>query len=316
MKIKELKDFIDRECHIDLAIVINCVEGKSSKGSKYLSLTLQDSTGTIEAKKWEVSPSDEEILSVKKVVALDGYPLIYNGNQLQYKIVDVEPVQNYNEEDLILDAPINRKLLEEKFLGYIDAIEDVEIKTIVKEVVFEHYQKLLVHPAAKTNHHEYAGGLLHHEVSMLDLAKQIAILYPTINKDLLFGGIILHDLGKIIELSGPIATEYTIEGKLIGHISIIQTAIIEAAKKHNIQGEVITLLQHMILSHHGKLEYGSPVLPLILEAEVMYLIDNMDSKIVMINKALKDVEVGGTSSRIMGLDGRSFYKHHKTKDIN
>ena len=307
MKISDLKDFIDRECHINLAIVIACSEGKSSKGSKYLSLTLQDSTGTIEAKKWEVSPSDEQILAVKKVVAVDGYPLIYNNSQLQFKIVDVEPVINYNEEELIQQAPINRALLEEKFLEYLDSIEDVEIKTIVQEVVNNKYQKLLLHPAAKTNHHEYAGGLLHHEVSMLDLAKQISSLYPTINRDLLYGGIILHDLGKTVELSGPIATEYTLEGKLLGHISIIQTDIVEAAKKHNITGEVVTLLQHMVLSHHGKLEYGSPVLPLILEAEVMFLIDNMDSKIVMINKALKDVEIGGTSTRIMGLDGRQIY---------
>lgn len=312
MKIKDLKDFIDRECRVDLAIVINCTEGKTSKGSKYLSLTLQDSTGTIEAKKWEVAPGDEEILAVKKVVAVEGYPLIYNQSQLQFKLTEVEPVSNYNEEDLILDAPVDRKLLEEKFLGYIDAIEDVDIKTIVTEIVDNHYNKLLLHPAAKTNHHEYAGGLLHHEVSMLDLAKSISSLYPTINKDLLYGGIILHDIGKTIELSGPIATEYTVQGKLIGHISILQSEIIDAAKKHNITGEVVTLLQHMVLSHHGKLEYGSPVLPVILEAEVMYQIDNMDSKIVMINKALKDVEIGGNSARVMGLDGRSFYKHHKS----
>ena len=313
MKIKDVKDFIDRECHIDLAIVVSVTEGKSSKGSKYLSLVLQDSTGTIDAKKWDASPSDEVLLGVKKVVALDGYPLMYNGNQLQYKINDYKPVYTYNEEDLILEAPVDRKLLEEKFLGYIDAIKDVEIQTIVKEIVNNKYSKILLHPAAKTNHHEYAGGLLHHEVSMLDLAKAIANLYPTINKDLLYAGIILHDLGKTVELSGPIATEYTLQGKLIGHISIIQTDIVEAAKKHNIEGEVVTLLQHMVLSHHGKLEYGSPVLPLTLEAEVMYQIDNIDSKIVMINKALKDVEVGGNSTRIMGLDGRSFYKHSKSE---
>ena len=293
MKIKDLRDFIDRECRIDVAIVINVTEGKSSKGSKYLSITLQDSTGTIEAKKWEVSPSDEATLALKKVVCVEGYPLIYNGSQLQFKISDVEPVSSYNEEDLILTSPVDRKILMERFMDYVDSIQDQSIKTIVSEIVLNKYNKLLLHPAAKTNHHEYAGGLLHHEVSMLDLAKQISSLYPSINKDLLYGGIILHDLGKIVELSGPIATEYTLKGKLL---------------------ETVTLLQHMILSHHGKLEYGSPVLPLILEAEVMYLIDNMDSKIVMINKALKDVEIGGNSTRVMGLDGRSFYKHSKSNN--
>lgn len=313
MKVKDLKDFIDRECTVNVAIVISATEGKSSKGSKYLSLVLQDSTGTIDAKKWDVSPSEEALLAPKKVVCVTGHPLIYNQSQLQFKITDIEPVYSYKEEDLILAAPVDRKYLEEKFLSYINSIQDIEIKTIVNEIVDNKYEKILFHPAAKTNHHEYAGGLLHHEVSMLDLASAICNLYPTINKDLLIGGIVLHDLGKTVELSGPIATEYTLEGKLIGHISIIQTDIIEAAKKHNIKGEVVTLLQHMVLSHHGKLEYGSPVLPLILEAEVMHQIDNIDSKIVMINKALKDVEVGGQSSRVMGLDGRAFYKHHKSK---
>ena len=157
MKIKDVKDFIDRECHIDLAIVVSVTEGKSSKGSKYLSLVLQDSTGTIDAKKWDASPSDEVLLGVKKVVALDGYPLMYNGNQLQYKINDYEPVYTYNEEDLILEAPVDRKLLEEKFLGYIDAIKDVEIQTIVKEIVNNKYSKILLHPAAKTNQHIHGG---------------------------------------------------------------------------------------------------------------------------------------------------------------
>ncbi len=313
MKINDLKDFIDRECHIDMAIVTNCVEGKTSKGNRYFSLTLQDSTGTIEAKKWEINPGDEELFAVKKVISLDGYPLIYNNSQLQFKINDAEPILNYDENELILDSPIDKNKLSKQFLEYIDAIEDNDIKTIVKEVVANHYDKILNHPAAKTNHHQYSGGLLHHEVSMLNLAKEIATLYPSINRDLLYGGIILHDIGKTIELSGPIATEYTLEGKLIGHISIIQTEIIEAAKKHNISGEVVTLLQHMVLSHHGKLEYGSPVLPQILEAEVMFLIDSLDSKIVMINKALKDVEIGGYSIRVLGLDGRSFYKHSKSK---
>lgn len=310
MKIKELKDFIDRECHLDSVIIISVTEGKTSKGSKYLSLVLQDSSGTVDAKKWEVLPGDEKIFVAKNVLSIDGYPLIYNNSQLQLKIVDAEPLNQYDITDLIMEAPIDKNILIEKFNAYLNSIQDDKIRLIVSEIVENKYDQLLFQPAAKTNHHDYAGGLLHHEVSMLDLANQIATLYPTINRDLLYGGIILHDLGKIVELSGPIATEYTFQGKLLGHISIIQTDIVEAAKKLNLENdEIVTLLQHMVLSHHGKLEYGSPVLPLILEAEVMYLIDNMDSKIVMINKALKDVEVGSFSNRIMGLDGRAFYKH-------
>ena len=314
MKINELKDFIDRQCHIDVAIITNIVEGKSSKGSKYYSITLQDSTGTIEAKKWDVLPSDEKYLQVKKVISLEGYPLIYNGNQLQFKMSDYEPVLDYDENDLILSAPVDIKKLEDEFFNYIDRIEDADIKNITLEVVNKRWDKIVNHPAAKSNHHEYAGGLLHHEVSMLRIAEHIASLYPALNQDLLFSGIILHDLGKTSELSGPIATEYTLEGKLIGHISIIQTDIVEAAEKYNVDKETTLLLQHLVLSHHGHLEYGSPVLPQIIEAEAIYLIDNMDSKLVMATKALKDVQIGGFSNRIPGLDGRSFYKHTKSKN--
>lgn len=316
MKIKDLKDFLNRnmECPIDLAIIINRVEGKNSNGNRYFSLTLQDSTGTIEAKKWEIESGDEDLLAVKKVVAVKGYPMIYKDSQLQFKITEVEPVSTYDDNDLILSSPVDKDSLEKDLLCYIEAIEDKDIKAIVEEVVTKHYKELLTYPAAKSNHHEYAHGLLHHKVSMLNLAKEIATLYPDINRDLLYGGILLHDIGKTVELSGPIATDYTLKGKLIGHISLVQTDIVEAGKKYNVDDETITLLQHIALSHHGKLEYGSPILPQTLEAEVIHLIDNIDSKIVMIEKALKDVKIGGYSNRVLGLDNRSFYKHHKSKN--
>lgn len=309
MKIGELKDFIDRECVLNTVIIINITEGKTSKGNKYFSVTLQDSSGTVEAKKWEVSPTDEAIFIPKNVIKVEGYPIIYNNSQLQFKITDAEIVENYQEKDLIITAPINMDYYIHTFNQFIEEIQDIDYKNIVKEILKDKQELLIYHPAAKSNHHEYAGGLIHHEVSMLLLAKDICKLYPSINKDLLYAGIILHDIGKIEELSGPIATEYTLKGRLIGHISLIQSEIVNAANKFNVDDEKRILLQHMILSHHGKLEYGSPVLPLTLEAEVMYQIDNLDSKIVMINKALKDVEEGGFSNRIMGLDGRTFYKH-------
>ena len=123
-----------------------------------------------------------------------------------------------------------------------------------------------------------------------------------------FAGITLHDLGKTVELSGPVVPEYTIEGKLLGHISISQAMIKEMADKMNIEGEEVTLLQHIILSHHGKNEFGSPILPQIKEAEVIYLIDNMDARINMLDKALETVEPGGFSKRVFALENRAFYK--------
>ena len=229
---------------------------------------------------------------------------------MQLKIIDFDELKGpIDQKELIINPPVSTTELETELHSFISEIQDQEIRTIVTEILQNYYDQFLYHPAAKSNHHEYASGLLHHEVSMLKLAKAIIVLYPEILKDLLYGGIILHDLGKIKELSGPITTEYTTAGKLLGHISIIQTDIIEVAKKHQITEEKVMLLQHMVLAHHGKYEYGSPVLPHTLEAEVLYLIDNMDSRIHMIIKALNNVEVNSFTNKIPALEGRAFYKH-------
>ena len=111
-----------------------------------------------------------------------------------------------------------------------------------------------------------------------------------------------------MELSGPVVPTYTFEGQMLGHISIAQSMVYAAAQELNIEGEEVTLLQHMILSHHGKNEYGSPVLPQIREAEMLHLIDNMDARMNMFNKALETIEPGETSKRVFSLENRTVYK--------
>ena len=305
-KIKDLKENV-RDTIV--CIVTECTKGITNSHNAYLNLVLQDNTGKIDAKKWDASEKDMNALKVGNVLSLLVDPIIYKG-QMQLKIIDFDELKGpIDQKELIINPPVSTTELETELHSFISEIQDQEIRTIVTEILQNYYDQFLYHPAAKSNHHEYASGLLHHEVSMLKLAKAIIVLYPEIQKDLLYGGIILHDLGKIKELSGPITTEYTSAGKLLGHISIIQTDIIEAAKKHQITEEKVMLLQHMVLAHHGKYEYGSPVLPHTLEAEVLYLIDNMDSRIHMIIKALNNVEVNSFTNKIPALEGRAFYKH-------
>ena len=165
----------------------------------------------------------------------------------------------------------------------------------------------MVYPAASKNHHEYMSGLLYHTVSMLKLAQAICDLYPSLNRDLLFGGVILHDVGKTSELSGPVATKYTTEGKLLGHISIIQAQIKIVANKYQINNDIPMLLQHLVLSHHGKYEFGSPVLPLIREAEILTYIDNIDARMNIMDKALEGVLQGEFTPRIFPLEDRALY---------
>ena len=309
MQMSKIKDLKENVRDTIVCIVTECTKGITNSHNAYLNLVLQDNTGKIDAKKWDASEKDMNALKVGNVLSLLVDPIIYKG-QMQLKIIDFDELKGpIDQKELIINPPVSTTELETELHSFISEIQDQEIRTIVTEILQNYYDQFLYHPAAKSNHHEYASGLLHHEVSMLKLAKAIIVLYPEIQKDLLYGGIILHDLGKIKELSGPITTEYTTAGKLLGHISIIQTDIIEAAKKHQITEEKVMLLQHMVLAHHGKYEYGSPVLPHTLEAEVLYLIDNMDSRIHMIIKALNNVEVNSFTNKIPAVEGRAFYKH-------
>lgn len=309
MQMSKIKDLKENVRDTIVCIVTECTKGITNSHNAYLNLVLQDNTGKIDAKKWDASEKDMNALKAGNVLSLLVDPIIYKG-QMQLKIIDFDELKGpIDQKELIINPPVSTTELETELHSFISEIQDQEIRTIVTEILQNYYDQFLYHPAAKSNHHEYASGLLHHEVSMLKLAKAIIVLYPEIQKDLLYGGIILHDLGKIKELSGPITTEYTTAGKLLGHISIIQTDIIEAAKKHQITEEKVMLLQHMVLAHHGKYEYGSPVLPHTLEAEVLYLIDNMDSRIHMIIKALNNVEVNSFTNKIPALEGRAFYKH-------
>ncbi|WP_143211951.1 HD domain-containing protein, partial [Listeria fleischmannii] len=144
--------------------------------------------------------------------------------------------------------------------------------------------------------------------SMLRLAKSISDLYPSVNRDLLYAGVILHDLGKVIELSGPVSTTYTLEGNLIGHISIVVEEVSKMAEELNIEGEEVVILKHILLAHHGKGEWGSPKPPLVREAEILHQIDLMDASMNMMEKALRHTKPGEFSERIFGLDNRSFYR--------
>lgn len=144
---------------------------------------------------------------------------------------------------------------------------------------------------------------------MLRLGKAIAKAYPELNASLLYAGIIIHDLGKVLELTGPMATEYTVTGNLIGHLVLVDEEITKAciALKFDDQEEDIVVLRHMVLSHHGLLEYGSPVRPRIMEAEILHQIDNMDASMQMMLTSIRQTTPGEYTDRIFGMDNRSFY---------
>ena len=293
-------------------LVINATKGLTNNGMSYMNVTLQDKTGTIEAKKWDCTDTEANLLSPGNVVYIDGDVISYRDN-LQVKIRSLNGLSD-GEVDatrFTISSPIAIEELEERLGAYVKSIKDHDCALIVKTLVDKYYKSFTTYPAAVRNHHEFASGLLHHTIQMADLGEAIVKLYPSVDRDMLIAGIILHDLGKTLELSGPIIPKYTLEGKLLGHISITHAEIQKTVDELKITGEVPILLSHMVLSHHGKMEYGSPVLPLTREAYLLSVIDDLDAKMMMLDKAYDQTLEGEFTSRVYALDERSFYKPKK-----
>ena len=282
----------------------------ASNGKPFLTLILADKTGEIEAKLWDVSETDEKTYSAEATVKVQGEVQNFRGRS-QLKIRQIRlttDADGVKKSDLIQTAPLSQEEMLDKITQYIFEMRNPNIQRVTRHLLKKYQDEFLVFPAATKNHHEFMSGLAYHVVSMLDLAKGIASLYPSLNKDLLYAGIILHDLGKVMELSGPVSTVYTVEGNLLGHITIMVTEIGKAADELEIKAEEIMILQHLVLSHHGKAEWGSPKPPLVREAEVLHYIDNIDAKINMMDRALEKVKPGEFTERVFALDNRSFYK--------
>jgi len=309
---KWIKDFLEGDLIRGPLLVVNANKGVTNNGLAYMNVTLQDKTGTIEAKKWDINEVDAALLNIGNVVLIDGDVLNYRDN-LQVKIRAVSKVNDdeFDATRFTMASPIPLEELEKRLDSYVNSLKDKDIALLTKTLIGKYYKSYITYPAAVRNHHEFASGLLHHTVSMADLGEAIANLYPSVDRDMLIAGILLHDLGKTLELSGPIIPKYTLEGKLIGHISITHAEIQKSIEALKIKSETATLLSHMVLSHHGKYEYGSPVLPLTREAYLLSVIDDLDAKMMILDKAYDQTPEGEFSTRIYAMDDRSFYKPKK-----
>ena len=297
--------------HVSSQFLVGSVsKGTNNMGSQYLNIELRDASGSINGKKWEVLAEDESIVSVGNVIHVEGETLKYKDN-LQVKILSIKPVapEEVDTASFIKAPPIPKEVLISKFEGYVKSINNADCAKLIKYFLDKYKDKIYSYPAGVSVHHEYSSGLLVHITTMLDIAEKLIDIYGDVDRDLLLTGIILHDLGKTKEFEGPVVYKYSLEGKLLGHISIMVAEIKEAADKLNITSETPLLLQHMVLSHHNEPEFGSPVPPMTKEALMLSLIDNMDSKIVIASKALEITNEGEFSQRIYALDNRCFYKH-------
>lgn len=306
---KLVKEFKEGDRLQTTLLITNVSKGVSNAGVPYFSISFQDNSGTIEGKKWDVNELDYVICEVGKIVEVN-FDVIDYRNALQLKVISVKEVDQSKVDinRFALPCPVKQEELVKKLNSYISSIENGDCKKIVNHIINKYYQKFITYPAATKNHHEFASGLLYHTLSMADIAMLIASYYDKIDKDILLSGCLLHDVGKVIELSGPIATKYTLEGKLLGHISIMVSEIRKTCEELNIVSEVGLLLEHMVLSHHGEKDFGSPVPPLTKEAVILHFVDDLDSKMNILSKALEATNEGEFTQRLIAMDGRAFYK--------
>lgn len=307
-----INEFKDGDNISQVFLVKDVTKGITAKGLNYLNVSLQDRTGIIEAKKWDTQPIDLETIKKGAVLLIDGEVILYR-DKLQLKIINAYRANKESSDfnTIVISSPIPEDELINSFNYYKNSVKNETLRKILDAIFDKYYRKFIVYPAAVRNHHEFYHGLIHHSVSMCKVAEQITKIYPNASYDLLISGCLLHDIGKVIEFSDPITPSYTNEGNLLGHISIGMSIIKETCDNLNIEGEIPMLLEHMILSHHGKLEYGSPITPLTREALLLSMIDDMDAKMMVLDKAYRDVDEGSYTDRIFALDNASYYKRHK-----
>lgn len=283
---------------------------KTTSNADYASFVGFDGVDLIECKVWSLSEEGKEILKNGEIYVCDGTMKDYQG-KMQFNISSFRKIteeDGINQAEYYEYAPLDDKTLQDHILHYVARIENQILKSLVVSLLKKHYKEYFTHPAAVSIHHNYISGLSYHTYSMLKLSDAYLNLYNFLNKDLVYAGIILHDLGKVYELSGPKGTEYTIQGNLLGHISIGANLIYHEACLLKVEQSVEAIsLQHLILAHHGQMEYGSPKTPQIAEAELLHLLDLSDSRMAALDKEITNTKKGEFTSPIFAFERKMFY---------
>ena len=286
----------------------------ANNNKKYLDFTLADNTGDINAKLWDYTGEDDLEYKEGSLIKVRGVVVRWQ-SALQLKIDILRPVNekdNLNIEDFVQTAPYTPEKMFGEIVKYIIQIRNRDIKEIVSRALNEKKDKLMHYPAAMKNHHSIRSGLLYHTLTMLKLADKVREIYPFLRRDLLYAGVILHDLEKIDEMDANelgIVKSYTTEGMLLGHIIQGIKMIERIGNEVNADPEIIVLLQHMILTHHYEPEFGSPKRPMIPEAEALHYLDVMDARMYDMQKALENVEKGEFTDKVWSLHNRQLYKY-------
>ena len=298
--------------------IVKSVDIKTSaRGDSYLDMMLSDKEGEINAKLWRYSKDVNGEYSPNDLVKVRGVISPYNGvDQLKIdKIRHTMSGDNVDPADFVKTAVYSGEDMFSELYSLAQDFKDEDLKRIVCAILEDNRLKLLYWPAAFKLHHAVRGGLMLHTLSIVRLCQNVCKVYPFVDEELLIAGAILHDIAKLSEFEVAdtgIATGYSVEGNLLGHLAMGANVISRYAEKLRIEGQTPILLQHMCLSHHGEPEFGAAVRPMFIEAELLSELDLMDSRVYEMKEAVMSAEKGDFSGRIWAMDNRKLYNHSRT----
>ena len=287
-----------------------------SNKKNYLDVTLGDSSGEINGKKWDVTDDECVTLGNLKegdIVKVKALVNEWNGiKQLRIaRIRKTAPQDELNMADFVKAAPEDPKEMYDYVLSRAKAIKDEGLRNVAVSALEDNHERLLYYPGAMRNHHAELAGLLYLIRRMLTMGLKACQVYTNLDKDWVVCGVIMHDMEKLNELKANelgISSGYSVKGNLLGHLVMGAVELKERAAKAGLSEEKTVMLQHMMISHHYEPEFGSPIRPLFPEAELLHYLDMLDAKMFDFETALETAEPGTFTERVRTLDGRMLYK--------
>lgn len=296
-------------------------EKLDSKQQPYVLFTGKDKTGSLDCRLWGYTL--EKFADIKNGDIIMAKGVVENfQDKKQFKVSKSDKgkylIRLSKEEDgldindFIKVSPCPYEVMIVEIKDMINKFSNLELQQLCFKFLDEYDDILKYFPGAKGVHHAYKTGLLYHIYNMMRMGNMVADVYG-LNKDLLLSGVLLHDIGKIpamISDKNGSVSDFSLEGAMLDHIVLSIKMLNELAKDLDIEKDTLTLVEHMLASHHGNLEWGSPVNPMFPEAEALHHLDNMDAKINTMNEILETVEKGAMTDRIYSLGSRRIHKHH------
>jgi 3'-5' exoribonuclease len=308
----------------DFFVVVQCDRRTTKANKPFLSLVFSDATGEVPGVAWDNPEKLEQVLIPGTIVCVKAIVGQYE-NRPQLKVTDARPVKDgdpVDPSDFKARTPYDVNHMYRLLLEFKNSVSDAHIRALL-DSFFENdtfAEQFRIHPAAKRMHHAYTGGLLEHTLSVVRACDLLSRQYTYLNRDLLIAGALLHDIGKLVEMQSELSTEYTTCGLLVGHIPVGSEMVAKAADAIPDFPETLKWqLQHFVLSHHGKFEFGSPVLPSTLEALVLHSVDYLDAQLFQAVAAIEQTtdETAAFTQQVFGLDRRIFIRpvSHLASDV-